>query len=212
MFPDYTPTEQLSDGIVHVLGLTMSVLAVGVLLYKVAAATEILSIVAAAAYGAGLLAMLGCSAAYNLTVDSKRKETLRRYDHAAIYVMIAGTYTPFAVIGIAGVVGYSVLAFVWLGAAIGVVVKLCWPRRFERASLVLYLTLGWTGLVILGSMLSALPISALAFLGVGGILYTAGVPFHLWTTLPYHNAIWHGSVLAAASCHYVAVFETLVQA
>ena len=187
---------------VHALGVVMSVIAVAVLLRMVIPIGDALLIMAATIYSVGLIAMFGLSAAYNLIVGPKWKEAIRRYDHAAIYMMIAGTYTPFALIGIGGPVGYSLLALVWLLAIIGLVLKLLWPRRIERASLVLYLALGWIGLVAAGSIIAALPVSALVLLGMGGILYTTGVVFHLWTTLLYQNAIWHIFVLAAAGWSY----------
>ena len=133
----YTQTERLSDGVVHALGVVMSVIAVAVLLRMVIPIGGALLIMAATIYSVGLIAMFGLSAAYNLIVGPKWKEAIRRYDHAAIYMMIAGTYTPFALIGIGGPVGYSLLALVWLLAIIGLVLKLLWPRRIERASLVL---------------------------------------------------------------------------
>ena len=210
MLLDYTQTERLTDGVVHALGVVMSVIAVAVLLHMVISTGDALLIMAATIYSVGLIAMFGLSATYNLIVGPKWKEAIRRYDHAAIYTMIAGTYTPFALIGIGGPVGYGLLALVWLLAIIGLFLKLLCPRRIERASLVLYLALGWIGLVAAGSIIAALPVSALVLLGMGGVFYTTGVVFHLWTTLLYQNAIWHTFVLVAAGCHYVAVLESII--
>ena len=124
--------------------------------------------------------------------------------------MIAGTYTPFALITIGGSLGGALLASVWLMATIGVLFKLLWPTRLERASVFIYLALGWLGLPAVGSLIAALPATVVMLVGIGGVLYTIGVAFHLWETLPLHNALWHALVLAAAGCHYVAVFEVVV--
>ena len=210
MLPEYTHTERLIDGAVHVLGVIMSVVAIAVLLHIVIPSGDAVLISAATMYSVGLVAMFSLSATYNLTIDRKWKEAVRRYDHAAIFIMIAGTYTPFALVGIGGSVGHDLLALVWLVAIIGVLLKMFWPRRFERASLLLYLALGWIGLVAVNSIIAALPISSLVLLGLGGILYTVGIMFHVWTRLPYHNAIWHTFVLVAAGCHYLSVLETIL--
>ena len=210
MLPGYSQTERLIDGVIHALGVVVSVIAVAVLLHMVIPTGDALLIMAATIYSIGLIAMFGLSAAYNLIAGPKWKEAIRRYDHAAIYIMIAGTYTPFALISIGGPAGYGLLAPVWLVAIIGLLLKLLWLRRFEHASLVLYLALGWIGLVAAGSIIAALPVSALVLLCMGGIFYTIGVVFHLWTTLLYQNAIWHTFVLAAAGCHYVAVLESII--
>lgn len=211
MFPDYTRKERRYDGIIHWLGVGAAFVAAPALSLAVVPAGDARAIAAAAIYGAALVAMLGASAAYNLAVHPARKERLRRYDHAAIFLMIAGTYTPFALIGIGGGGGHGLLALVWLVAAFGIWLKLFYPRRFDRGSVLLYLALGWAGLAKLDVLLAALPPATLALLGAGGVLYTIGVAFHLCKRLPYHNAVWHALVLAAAGCHYVAVFDLLAQ-
>jgi hemolysin III len=122
-----------------------------------------------------------------------------------IFVMIAGTYTPLALCRIGGAAGIGLLLYVWLVAIAGAALKLCFPRRFERVSIFLYLALGWSALPMLPQMTAALSATALVLIWTGGILYSIGVVFHLYRRLPYHNAIWHSLVLTAASCHYAAV-------
>jgi hemolysin III len=153
-------------------------------------------------YGLALLAMLTCSAAYNLTRPSPAKEVLRRLDHAAIFAMIAGTYTPLTLLVLQGTAGAVLFGFVWIVAAVGMVLKILYPRRFERTGLVLYLLLGWCGVVTVGSLVAVLPTPALLLLGAGCLFYSIGVVFHLRERLPYANAIWHAFVLGAAACHY----------
>ncbi|MBB4264781.1 PAQR family membrane homeostasis protein TrhA [Roseospira visakhapatnamensis] len=205
----YTHLEQRIDGVVHVLGVAVVGVAVLALLAWVLIDGDGPRVLAAAIYGLGLLASFGFSAAYNMTRAVRVKAVLRRFDHAAIYLLIAGTYTPFAAIAMGGTVGYGLLAVVWTLALVGLVLKVTWPRRFERLALVLYLALGWAGLAVVGSMVTALPLSALVLILVGGLIYTTGVAFHLWRSLRFHNAIWHGCVLVAAGCHYAAVIESI---
>jgi hemolysin III len=202
--------ECIADGCVHAIGvpaaLTGAILLV-VLAAEFAAAGEVGSVIV---YALALLLMLGFSAAYNLWRPSRVKGWLRRLDHSAIFVMIAGTYTPFMTqlrdVGLSIGLG----AGVWSGAVAGVALKLLAPGRYDRLSVVLYLALGWSVIVAIGPLVEALPTSAMALLAAGGALYTVGVVFHLWESLPFQNAIWHGFVLAAAGCHYGAVLDCMV--
>lgn len=208
MQPHYSRKERLVDGVIHGLGVVGSLIAVAVLLVVVIPTRDVLAILAAGVYGAGLIAMLWLSAAYNLVDHPDWKERFRRYDHAAIFLMIASTYTPFALVTIGGRIGHGLLAIVWLLATGGMALKIGWSGRLERASVIMYLALRWAGLPAVGLLLAALPPVTLALLGAGGVLYTVGIGFHLWENLPYQNAIWHGFVLVAAVCHFASVLET----
>ena len=209
-FPIYTKGELIADGAIHVIGVaasliaavTLTLLAVGVLPPQATASVLI--------YGLGLLAVFICSAAYHLARRPRLKALLRRFDHAAIYVKIAATYTPFAAVKMGGLAGLGLLGAVWVIAAIGVFTRLLLPGQFVRTAYVLYLAQGWACLAALKPMIEAVPATAMALLLVGGILYTAGVAFHLWERLPYHNAIWHAFVLAASACHFAAVLDAIV--
>ena len=156
-------------------------------------------------YTIGLLSMLGFSAAYNVWPISRAKWVLRRFDHSAIYVMIAGTYTPFIAQMKGGVASIGLLIGVWLTAAVGVTLKLLLPGRFDRLAVLLYLLLGWSGVVVYEPFAAALPNLSVWLLATGGVLYSTGVIFHRWQSLRFQNAIWHGFVLVAACCHYSAV-------
>jgi hemolysin III len=201
--------EYLADRAVHLVGLAAAPVAVAVLIGVTVSAGDGRAAFGVAVYGAGLLAMLGCSALYNLAPDSPAREWRRRLDHAAIYVMIAGTYTPFTLVGLPAHWGWLFCLAVWSVAAAGVALKLARPRRFERLSLALYLALGWSILLVIEPMLAALTATAGALLVAGGGLYSVGVIFHLWHRLPYQNAIWHGFVLLAAACHFAAIAITV---
>jgi hemolysin III len=167
---------------------------------------------ALSAYAAGLMAMLACSALYNLTAAGPLKRLFRRFDHAAIFAAIAGTYTPFALVAIGGAWGAGLLAFVWTVASAGIAVELLGLRRPNWLMTAAYLLLGWTILAALGPLSAAVSPAGLTLLATGGVLYSVGVAFHLWRSLPFQNAIWHGFVLAAAACHYAAVLREVVAA
>ena len=205
-FPMYTRGEWIADAVVHVLGVAMAVIA-GVVLLAVAVPGGAAQLAALGLYVFGVVAGFGFSAAYNLVSSPRAKAILRRFDHAAIFLMIAGSYTPFAAIAIGGFWGVALLSAVWIVALCGVAMKLTFPGRFERLSIVLYLMLGWAMLPVMGPVIDALSGASLVLLLVGGVLYSLGVVFHLWHRLPYHNAVWHAFVLAAAICHYIAVMR-----
>lgn len=210
MYPRYSRAERIADGVVHVLGLTFGLAACVSLAIAAWPSNDLLLHLALALYGLGLLAMLGCSALYNLSGHGRWKVVFRRLDHAAIFVMIAGTYTPFMVVMLGDAWGFGLLAFVWTVALAGVTLKLFWPHRLDRLSVAAYLLLGWSIVVAAGPLLAAISVPGLVLLIVGGALYSLGVVFHLWERLPYQNAIWHGFVLAAAACHFSAVLSEVV--
>jgi hemolysin III len=165
-----------------------------------------------AIYGMGLIAVLVVSAMYNLWPVTPVKWVLRRVDHSAIYLLIAGTYTPFITQMRNEVTATILLVGVWTGSVAGMALKLCLPGRFDRPAILLYLLLGWSGVMAYEAVLGALPDSTLTLLAVGGLFYTVGVVFHVWEGLRFQNAIWHAFVLVAAACHYVAVLDCLVLA
>jgi hemolysin III len=205
----YSRGERIADLCIHLIGVPAGVAgAVGLITHGFATggAATIASLVL---YGAGLVGMLALSAAYNLTDSPGPKELLRRFDHAAIFTMIAGTYTPFMLLKIGGGWGIGLLAFVWLTAFAGAGVKLLYPRRLERVSIALYLALGWSAVVALRPIVEALSPPTLLLLAAGGVLYTLGVVFHVSERLAYQNALWHACVLLAAACHYAAVWEAV---
>ena len=160
-------------------------------------------------YSIGLVGMFAASAAYNLVSHVGVKEILRRLDHAAIFVMIAGSYTPFALV-VGGRAGHMLLAAVWAIAAVGVAIKLRYPRRFDRLSVLLYLSQGWIVLLALDSITAALSNRALSLLVAGGVVYTVGVAFHLMERLLFHNVIWHIFVLGGAACQFVAIRDAVM--
>jgi hemolysin III len=207
--PRLASTRELAaDGVVHALGIGLGLPAALAVVAVAAAGGTPRQLAPVAIYAVGLVAMFGCSAAYNLLRGHRWRDWLQRLDHAAIFAMIAGTYTPFT-LRLERTWSTGLTTAIWTIAAVGIAAKLWRPRRIGSISVVLYLALGWIGLVALGPFMASLAPSTLLLLASGGAIYTAGVIFHLWHRLPYQNAIWHGFVLVAASVHYAAVLTTL---
>ena len=201
----HTRSELIADAVLHVLGLLFGL---GALIALAAIALPDASapvLVGLGAYAFGMLSMFGCSALYNLTRHPRRRALFRRFDHAAIFLMIAGSYTPFALTKLSGPAGHWLLAFVWGMALVGIVLKLAWPDRYERLAVVAYLLVGWSVLLEIRPLFDAMSAAGITLLFAGGALYSIGVIFHLWERLRYQTAIWHGFVLAAAACHFAAV-------
>ena len=209
---EYRRAERFADNVIHVVGIASGVIACVALAILALPSAGLRMIVSVSLYASGLMAMLWCSALYNMMRDGAWKHILRRLDHAAIFVMIAGTYTPFVLVRMGGAWGFGIASVVWLGAITGIALKLLYPSRLEGISTGLYLALGWVIIVAPGQLLAALSPPAVIMLALGGLLYCLGIIFHLWRQLPYHNAIWHGFVLSAAGCHWVAIFNGVVLA
>jgi hemolysin III len=195
----YSPGEIRADALAHGIGIVAAI-AGSIILLAHAGASWIL-----AAYVFGLMAMMVFSAAYNLTPPSHLKWILRRFDHSAIYLLIAGTYTPLLPYLPDAAQSWTLGLITWLGAAFGVLVKFVFPGRFDRLAILVYLALGWVGVTAAGAFTQVLPPPVMSLIIAGGLLYTAGVIFHIWENLKFHNAIWHGFVAAAAACHFAAI-------
>jgi len=206
-FPCYTAAESTADGIVHLVGLTVAAGAVGWLLNHTAPGATTQQLAAVLIYCCGLIGMLSVSAAYNLLRPGRLKAVLRRLDHAMIFAMIAGSYTPFTMSVLRPQLGIPLCAVVWGLAAIGIWLRLVRPQRGGLAFVGLYLGMGWLGLAFLGALLAALPGAVLLLLLVGGLIYSLGALVHARARLPFHNAIWHAMVVAAAALHFAAVAQ-----
>ena len=198
--------ELAADAVVHGIGIAAAVIGAGALIVIASVKRNGLELATVTTYSFGLLAMLICSTVYNMAERSRYRELLRRFDHAAIFVMIAGTYTPFTVLAFPEPWSSGLTIAVWTAAAAGVAFKLWRPLRWQRLSVALYLVMGWIGLVALDPFLRSLATPTLVLLLAGGVVYSAGVVFHV-ARHRYQNAVWHGCVLVAACTHYAAVFS-----
>ncbi len=204
-YPAYSRAERLADAVMHVLGILFALIAVPVMVTLTAVWHGDFGVVGAAlVYGASLIAMFTLSACYHMVRHGRAKQFLRRLDHAAIYVKIAGTYTPFAVL-LAGDSTVPILAGIWGAALLGSVLKITVPGRAETLSLAIYLAMGWGVVVIGGPILDQISHATFMLMLTGGGLYTLGVVFLYWDRLRFHNAIWHAFVLAASFVFYFAI-------
>jgi hemolysin III len=199
----YDRAEIVADGVVHAIGVCLAIIgaiaivAISIRMERIDAPILV--------YAGGLVATLALSAAYNMWPVTPAKWILRRFDHSAIYLLIAGTYTPFLAQMKNVLAAASLGIGIWASAVIGIALKLALPGRFDRLAVVLCLLLGWSGVLAYDSLVSVLPGASLGLLAIGGVLYSLGTLFHIAQRLRFQNAIWHGFVLAAASCHYWAV-------
>jgi len=205
-FPDYTAAEKWADAVVHVLGLLASPLAVAWLFLHAGPEITTGRIVSGTVYAAGLLGMLWASALYNLVRAGRLKSILRRVDHAMIFVMIAGTFTPLGLVTLPRDIAIPLCIAVWGLAALGGALKLMHQNWAERISIFLYLALAWAALL---PLVGALPTGAIALLLAGGVLYSLGSFIHTRVAWPFHNALWHAMVLCAAGVHLAAVAEVI---
>jgi len=208
----YSAGEQRADRCVHWLGMVLALGAVAGLLRLTLPQGNGLLSVSIALYGNGLLAMMVCSTLCNhdLTDQSPYTDLLWRLDHSAIFLMIAGTYSPFTLILIGGPWGWGLFAFVWTTALVGIGLRMsrAGPLR-PLPYITVYLLMSWSILIAARPLLSVAPPAVLILLLLGGLLYTVGVVFYLGKRIPHHLAIWHSLIIAAAACHYAAIVLTV---
>ncbi|MEP6841142.1 MAG: hemolysin III family protein [Bradyrhizobium sp.] len=207
---NYDRAELITDGVVHIVGVGLGLVAATALIVLTAVYADAIDIAAVSIYVAGLLAMLVMSATYNLWPVSRAKWVLRRFDHSAIYLLIAATYTPLIMELRDSTFAIALLIGVWCVAISGIALKLMRPGRYDRVAVGLYLALGWSGVMLYDPVVKALPSLSLWFVVAGGVLYSLGVIFHAWRRLRFQNAIWHGFVLLGAACHYTAILDLVL--
>jgi len=197
--------ELVADGIVHSIALVAGVIGFAVLLTRVTIQGNLTAAFAVGVYAAGFFLMFGFSLAYNMTPPSNLKWVLRRFDHSSIYLMIAGTYTALLVHFHDRIWSWTLAVIIWIGALGGVAIKLFMPGRYDRLSIIFFILLGGAGVAAIGPASASLPTLTLALVGLGGLIYLAGVAFYKWHSLLFHNAIWHGFVAVAAGLHFSGV-------
>lgn len=205
-YPQQHRAYWLADVIVHAVGIVLAIAGCVLLISTAANSGSVKLTAALVIYSAGLLAMLGCSALYNSNTNQNISRVLERLDLSGIFLMIAGSYTPFMLAKLDGPLAWTVLGLVWLVALAGIAMNLLVRRNAPRVYIMLYLGLGWAVLTIIDRLIHAMSPVGLALLAAGGILYTIGVVFHVNKKLPFSSAIWHGFVVAAASCHFAAIY------
>lgn len=208
------PFEELANALTHGLGAVASAAGGAVLITLAALWGDAWHVVGASVFVASLVLLYTASTVYHAVPAAwtRARQRLQVFDHCAIYVLIAGTYTPFTLVGLRGPWGWSLFAAVWALAAAGIVFKLFYTGRFTFASTMLYIGMGWLVVVAIKPMIAALPAATLAWLVAGGVAYTAGTVFYLSKRIPYAHAIWHLFVLAGSVCHFAAVLTQVLAA
>ena len=206
----YSVREEIAHSVTHGVGLLLSVVGLATLLVYASQYGDVWHIVSSSIYGATLIALYSSSTLYHAITVPGVKQFLQRLDHAAIFLLIAGTYTPFTLVNLRGGWGWTLFGMVWSIAIAGMVMELVVKKRYRRISLGLYLGLGWLVMIAIEPMLANVAPGGLLLLLAGGLFYSLGVIFYVWKTLLYHHAIWHLFVLAGSALHFFAVFLYVV--
>jgi hemolysin III len=199
--------EEIANSITHGTGLALSLAAAPLLLTAALATHDTWLVVAASVYAATLILLYGASTFYHALPGPRTKEVFQRLDHAAIYLLIAGTYTPFVLGPLRGVAGWILFGIVWTLAVLGVTVKgVFGANRLQRLSTIVYVLMGWLVIGAINPLVAGVPKGGLWWLAAGGLFYTGGVGFFVWERLKYSHAIWHLFVLAGSVAHFCAVY------
>lgn len=205
----YTLGEEIAHSVTHGVGAALSAVALVVLLVLAIGRGSPWHILSFAVYGVSLLALFLASTLYHGVQKPRLRPILRKVDHACIYLLIAGTYTPFVLVAMRGTLGLTLLAIVWALAVFGIVYKMFFIDRFVVITTLAYVAMGWMSVIAWKQMVANIPRVGLIFLMVGGGLYTIGVIFYAMTKIRYTHAVWHVFILGASICHFVAVLTLL---
>ncbi len=206
----YTPGEEIVNSITHGVGLLLAIAATAVLVTRAAAHGDPWQVVGCSVFGGSLIFLYTASTLYHSVSAPRAKKVLRALDHTAIFVLIAGTYTPFALVNLRGPWGWSLFVAIWCAAVVGMVSRLTFLHRWPAVTVVLYVLMGWAVVVVAQPFIEHVSTPGLVLLAAGGLAYTGGLAFYAWERLPYNHAIWHGFVLAGSTCHVFAVLVSVV--
>ena len=204
--PHVVVREEVANSVTHGLGLLASIIGAVVLVSLAALQGEGWHVASAAVYGATLVALYAASTLYHVFKGTKARDVLRLLDHCAIYLLIAGTYTPVTLVSLRGGWGWALFGAVWALAVAGISFKVFATGRFGYLSTVAYVLMGWICVLALRPILLLLSPGAIALLLAGGVAYTVGTLFYAWERIPYSHAVWHLFVIAGSVCHYLAIY------
>jgi hemolysin III len=207
---EFSMSEEICHAITHGVGLVLSIAGLTILVAYAALQGSALVITSSAIFGATLIILYSASTLYHAVTHTGIKKIFQQFDHASIYFLIAGTYTPVALVSLGGAWGWTIFSIVWTTALFGVFLKIVYPRRFERFSLLLYVLLGWIIVVAAQPLLENMENGGLWLLLAGGLSYTGGIVFYIWDTLPFNHAIWHLFVLGGSILHYFMVLIYII--
>ncbi|MCG8017426.1 MAG: hemolysin III family protein [Candidatus Thiodiazotropha sp. 'RUGA'] len=206
----YTLGEEIAHAVTHGVGVLLSVAGLAILVTYAALYGDVWHITSCSIYGATLILLYSASTLYHGIPMPRAKRVLQRFDHAAIFLLIAGTYTPFTLVNLRGSWGWTLFGLVWGFAIVGVLLELFRDVRLKWLSLSLYLGLGWLVVVAIKPLIDAVEVGGIVLLLAGGLCYSLGVIFYIWRRLAYHHAVWHLFVLAGSVLHFFSVFFYVV--
>lgn len=201
----YSPGEEIAHSLTHGIGLLLGLAALVLLVIVSSRSGSTLHVVAASVYGSTLVLLYAASTLYHALPRGRTKRVFSIFDHSAIFLLIAGTYTPVALLTLRGIWGWSLFGAIWVCAILGIVIEAVWQGRVRRPQLVLYLVMGWGTLVAIKPLVGSLERGGLLLLLGGGLSYTGGVVFYVWRGFRYHHAVWHVFVLTGSILHVFAV-------
>ncbi|KGK00420.1 PAQR family membrane homeostasis protein TrhA [Thalassotalea sp. ND16A] len=204
----YSFVEELVNSITHGLGALLSVAA---LTLMIIVANDAFELTSAIIYGTSMVVLFLASTLYHAITHASAKKVLKLVDHCAIYLLIAGTYTPFMLISLKGAWGYSILSVVWTMAIVGIYFKLVYKQRFPKVSLFTYLAMGWLIIIAAPQMIANVATGGLILLASGGAAYSLGAVFYAFKNIPFNHAIWHVFVLAGSICHFLAIYIYVIE-
>lgn len=208
-FRELTVSEEIFNSVTHGIGTLLSIVALVTLVVFAAVRGDVWHMVSFSIYGSSLVLLYLMSTLYHSFTKEKLKNLFARFDHAAIFLLIAGTYTPFLLTSMRGVIGWTLFGIIWGTALIGVVIRSIYLNRFKKLMVALYLVMGWMFVFAAKPMFQSLPLSSIIFLLIGGISYSVGVIFYMNEKMKYSHGIWHLFVLAGSAFHFFAVLNTL---
>ena len=204
---EYSTKEEFANTLTHALGMVLSIVGLVLLLLK---STEnnadTLTITSMSIYGSSMIVLFLASTLYHAIPYKRAKRALKTFDHCAIYLLIAGSYTPFLLVSLRTPLAIGLMVVIWSIALFGIIMKLAFVYRFKKLSLVTYLTMGWLSLIVIYQLAMNLSVGGLTLLAAGGVIYSLGVIFYVAKRIPYNHAIWHGFVLAGCACHFFAIY------
>jgi hemolysin III len=200
-----TPREEVVNTITHAFGVLLSIVGLVTLVVLASRDGDPWRITTFSVYGASLILLYCASTCYHYCGDGRAKEFFKLLDHSAIYILIAGTYTPFMLVSVGGGWGWSLFGFLWACAIAGTIIKSVLKPKATYLSTILYVAMGWAGLVAAGPLINVLAPGCIGWILAGGALYTLGVIFYVWEHLPFNHAIWHVFVLNGSICHFLAI-------
>ena len=201
----YTVGEEIANSITHGIGAALSIAGLTLLVSLAAIYGDVWRVVSFSIYGSSLVLLYLCSTLYHSIQHPKAKRILRIFDHSAIYLLIAGSYTPFTLVSMRGPWGWTLFGVVWGLALLGIAFKTVFIGKYEKWATAAYVLMGWLVVIAFKQMLITVPPGGILWLVIGGVVYTLGVLFYAWEKLPYNHAIWHLFVLGGSICHFFAV-------